>query len=74
MRKHLQISIVVLTAALCQGPALAQPLSIEKVEPPNWWVGMKWHRGQRMFNTIFPKNFYKKRVFEQEIAVRLWFI
>ena len=48
MRKHLQIVIVVLTAAFCQTSTLAQSLSVEKVEPPNWWVGMKSNRVQLM--------------------------
>lgn len=41
MKKHLQLAIVVLMAAFCLHPAHAKPLSIEKIEPPNWWVGMK---------------------------------
>jgi len=40
MRKHLQIAITILATAFCLKPALAQPLSVEKIEPPNWWVGM----------------------------------
>ena len=39
MRKYLQAAIVALIAVFCQGSTLAQYLSIEKVEPPNWWVG-----------------------------------
>jgi glycosidase len=48
MRKHLQIAITILATAFCLKPALAQPLSVEKVEPPNWWVGMKCNRIQLM--------------------------
>lgn len=35
------------TLALASSAA-AQPLVVDKVEPPNWWVGMKWHRVQLM--------------------------
>lgn len=48
MRNFLRISIVVLGAALCQSLTFGQGLRIDKVEPPNWWVGMKWNRVQLM--------------------------
>ncbi len=25
-----------------------QPLSVSKIEPPNWWIGMKWNKVQLM--------------------------
>jgi len=25
-----------------------QPLSVNKIEPPNWWIGMKWNKVQLM--------------------------
>ena len=28
----------------------AQPLVVEKVEPPNWWTGMKWNHVQLMLS------------------------
>jgi glycosidase len=48
MRKHFQIVILILTAVFCQVPTHAKPLSIDKVEPPNWWVPMKHNRVQLM--------------------------
>ena len=53
MRKHLQIAITILATAFCLKPALAQPLSVEKIEPPNWWVGMKNNSVQLM---LYGKN------------------
>jgi glycosidase len=53
MRKYLQVAIVILIAAFCHSITLAQPLSIETVEPPNWWVGMKCNRVQLM---LYGKN------------------
>ena len=34
--------------ALCCAPVWGQALRVDKVEPPNWWTGMRWNRLQLM--------------------------
>ncbi|MFT5144178.1 MAG: glycosidase [Rhodothermales bacterium] len=42
-----RFSTLVLTLLLA-APAMAQAPSVDKVEPPNWWVGMQWDELQLM--------------------------
>src|SRR5689334_19289735 len=42
-------ALLISTAALCQ----KQPLDIQRVEPPFWWVGMKNHELQVL---VYGKN------------------
>ncbi|MEM1270928.1 MAG: alpha-amylase family glycosyl hydrolase [Bacteroidota bacterium] len=44
MRRSLFLPFLLLAAAT----ATAQPLTIDKVEPPNWWAGMNWNDIQLM--------------------------
>lgn len=32
------------------------PIRVDRVEPPNWWVGMKHNRVQLMLHGVFPKD------------------
>jgi hypothetical protein len=48
--------------------AIAMP-KVQRIYNPSVFYG-----GQRMFNTIFPKNFYKKWLFWPETDIRLWSI
>jgi glycosidase len=41
--KNIIILLMIFVSSL-----ISQSLSIDKVEPPNWWVGMKWNRVQLM--------------------------
>ncbi len=46
MNKFLRIIFILLMPLI--NSLLSQSLRIDKVEPPNWWVGMKWSRIQLM--------------------------
>lgn len=54
MKKYLLITIVS-TIAFCQSHSLARALTIEKVEPPNWWASMKYNNVQLM---LYGKNLH----------------
>lgn len=45
MIKNLQIILLVF---FFTSNLLSQSLSINKIEPPNWWIGMKWNKLQLM--------------------------
>jgi glycosidase len=40
--------ILIILIYLSITAVFSQEISINKIEPPNWWVGMKWHRVQLM--------------------------
>src|SRR5512140_2464145 len=44
----MRLRSLLLLLALSAQPGLAQGLRVTKVEPPNWWAGMKLHRVQLM--------------------------
>ncbi len=46
---HTRFSIVLFLSLLFSIQVFTQEFSIQKVEPPNWWVGMKWDTLQLMF-------------------------
>lgn len=41
-------TLLLLSTFILATSVAAQPLSVDKVEPPNWWVGMTWNRVQLM--------------------------
>ena len=43
---HTAVAVILFTAG--SGLAEAQQMSVSKVEPPNWWTGMKMHQIQLM--------------------------
>ncbi len=44
---YMHLALIAVVLGFFSFSALAQP-SIDKVEPPNWWVGMQWDRVQLM--------------------------
>ncbi len=48
MKKALYISIFSFITLTVIPTSFAQDLLIDKIEPPNWWIGMKWNTLQLM--------------------------
>jgi len=40
--------IILILLVVLYGNVLSQSLRVDKIEPPNWWIGMKWNRVQLM--------------------------
>lgn len=47
MNKFLRAFLLLIIIIFCQN-LIAQNLKIDKIEPPNWWGGMKWNKLQLM--------------------------
>ena len=45
--------LILLLLCLTAGGLFGQNISVTKIEPPNWWVGMKWNAVQLM---VYGKN------------------
>ncbi|GBD87903.1 neopullulanase [bacterium BMS3Abin03] len=48
-----KLSLIFLLVLFCFNISGAQDFSINKIEPPNWWTGMKWNKVQLM---VYGKN------------------
>jgi glycosidase len=46
--KNKNLPIIILFVFLCFPISLSQEFAINKIEPPNWWAGMKWNKLQLM--------------------------
>jgi glycosidase len=44
----MRTSTLVLLLVLLVPTTVAQPVTVDKVEPPNWWTGMEWNEVQLM--------------------------
>ena len=44
----MRILFLIAIKLLLINTVLSQPLIVDKIEPPNWWVGMNWNRVQLM--------------------------
>jgi glycosidase len=63
--KSLKILFIVIFCCL---PTLAQDFSISKIEPPNWWIGMKWDTLQLM---VYGENLEGVNVKSEEVGLKI---
>ena len=46
---HTRFSLIFFLFLIFSAFAISQEFSVQKAEPPNWWIGMKWDTLQLMF-------------------------
>ncbi len=46
---HTRFSLIFFLFLIFSAFAISQEFSVQKVEPPNWWIGMEWDTLQLMF-------------------------